>query len=140
MVEHCGCAPKYNWFLCERFVFIDVNASSESGYYKYFALSEEKDDRGMVLKQYYYEPQQKVEFPTEDLLEKEYEIQNYNYVEPIPKAQSQFKVEYAFRIKPKEKIKGMAEDIRIGTNDQKVYFNWLQILHRYIEELKKKVE
>jgi hypothetical protein len=55
MVEHCGIQPRYLWFLCEKFTFIAVNAHNHAGVMKFYALSNEKDERGMVLKQYNYD-------------------------------------------------------------------------------------
>lgn len=51
----------------------------------------------------------------------------------MQKPYQQFKVKYALHVFAKEKQRGKAEDIRIGTNDQNVYLRWLQILNDYIQ-------
>lgn len=45
------------WFLYEKFTFLAVESSLEadSKIIKFFALYDESDDRGWILKQYYFD-------------------------------------------------------------------------------------
>lgn len=46
-----------DWFLYEKFTFLAVESSvaSNSKVIKFFALYDESDDRGWILKQYYFD-------------------------------------------------------------------------------------
>lgn len=73
-----------------------------------------------------------IQYPTEELLEKEILLKDVASASLIPKSKQQFDYEYVIKLLPKIKDFKQGKTVRFGTRDKKIFFNWLACLSEII--------